>query len=204
MQKRLQTRFQKTEFLLSGNDLAHLPEGAHIEVAFAGRSNAGTRSALNLITSQGHLARTSKTPGRTQLINFFKVDDKNFLVDLPGYGYAKVPEAMRNHWKMILQAYFEKRTNLVGLVMLMDVRHPLTPLDCQMLDWCQLRQLPTHILLTKADKLKRGAQATALQQVRNHLKKEYDFDVTVQLFSATQRDGLLEAWTKLDLWLNKS
>ena len=105
---------------------------------------------------------------------------------------------------MILQAYFEKRTNLVGLVMLMDVRHPLTPLDCQMLDWCQLRQLPTHILLTKADKLKRGAQATALQQVRNHLKKEYDFDVTVQLFSATQRDGLLEAWTKLDLWLNKS
>ncbi len=204
MQKRLQTRFQKTEFLLSGNDLAHLPEGAHIEVAFAGRSNAGKSSALNLITSQGHLARTSKTPGRTQLINFFKVDDKNFLVDLPGYGYAKVPEAMRNHWKMILQAYFEKRTNLVGLVMLMDVRHPLTPLDCQMLDWCQLRQLPTHILLTKADKLKRGAQATALQQVRNHLKKEYDFDVTVQLFSATQRDGLLEAWTKLDLWLNKS
>ncbi|GBU10151.1 cell division GTP-binding protein [Gammaproteobacteria bacterium] len=203
-QQRLQTRFQRTEFLISGNDLSHLPKGNHLEVAFAGRSNAGKSSALNVITSQAHLARISKTPGRTQLINIFKVNEQNFLVDLPGYGYAKVPEAMRNHWKIMLQSYFEKRENLRGLIMMMDVRHPLTPLDCQMLAWCDARKLSTHILLTKADKLKRGPQMSALMQVKKHLAQEYNFDVSVQLFSSTSKDGLLEAWQKLDYWLKPS
>lgn len=194
-------RFHATTFLTSANQLNQLPENDGREVAFAGRSNAGKSSALNALTSQNTLARTSKTPGRTQLINYFEVDEKSYLVDLPGYGYAKVPERIRLHWRSVLQGYFETRKNLVGLVMLMDVRHPLTPLDLQMLEWCEAQNLPTHILLTKADKLKRGPAKTALFQVQAALK-EFKMPVTVQLFSATDHTiGLQDALKVLNEWL---
>lgn len=197
----LNARFHKTSFLTSANALDQLPLHESREVAFAGRSNAGKSSALNLITAQKTLARTSKTPGRTQLINYFKIDDNNYLVDLPGYGYAKVPERIRLHWQQILQGYFETRENLIGLVMLMDVRHPMTDLDEQMLHWCELKNLPTHILLTKADKLKRGPAQAALLSLKKALES-YTMPVTCQLFSASDpKVGLKEIHTKLNEWL---
>lgn len=194
-------RFHATKFLTSANTLEQLPGFDGREVAFAGRSNAGKSSALNALTSQSTLARTSKTPGRTQLINYFEVDSQNYLVDLPGYGYAKVPERIRLHWQAIIQGYFETRKNLKGLIMLMDVRHPLTVLDDQMLRWCEAQSLPTHILLTKADKLKRGPAKTSLFKVEEALK-EFAMPVSVQLFSATDHTiGLKEALSILDEWL---
>lgn len=197
-------RFHATQFLTSANALDQLPPFEGREVAFAGRSNAGKSSALNAITSQSSLARTSKTPGRTQLINYFEVDPQNYLVDLPGYGYAKVPERIRLHWQAIIQSYFETRKNLKGLIMLMDVRHPMTVLDEQMLRWCEAQSLPTHILLTKADKLKRGPAKTSLFKVEEALK-EFAMPVTVQLFSATDHTvGLKEALSVLDGWLPRA
>lgn len=193
-------RFQQTQFLISANGMEHLPKTQIREVAFAGRSNAGKSSALNVITSQGNLARISKTPGRTQLINYFSIDEQNCLVDLPGYGYAKVPETIRLHWQKILQQYFEKRESLVGLIMLMDIRHPLTSLDQQMLKWCEARGLPTHILLTKADKLKKGPAKSTLLQVQTSLKS-FKMPISIQLFSAPNKEGLDEVWTVLNNWL---
>ena len=194
-------RFHATKFLTSANQLNQLPEPKGHEVAFAGRSNAGKSSALNALTSQSTLARTSKTPGRTQLINYFEIDPDNFLVDLPGYGYAKVPERIRLHWQGIIQGYFETRQNLSGLIMMMDVRHPLTALDVQMLRWCESQELRTHILLTKADKLKRGPAKTSLFKVEEALK-EFAMPATVQLFSATDHTiGLQDALKILNEWL---
>lgn len=194
-------RFHATKFLTSANQLNQLPETEGHEVAFAGRSNAGKSSALNALTSQSTLARTSKTPGRTQLINYFEVDPQNFLVDLPGYGYAKVPERIRLHWQSVIQGYFETRKNLTGLIMMMDVRHPMTVLDEQMLRWCESQDLRVHILLTKADKLKRGPAKSALFKVEEALK-EFAMPATVQLFSAIDHTiGLQDALKILNEWL---
>jgi GTP-binding protein len=197
MQAATPTRYRATNFLLSVNQLNQLPPDQGREVALAGRSNAGKSSALNLLTGQKKLARISKTPGRTQLINYFEVEPKRYLVDLPGYGYAKAPVAMRQHWGQILQAYFARRKSLCGLLLIMDIRHPLTPLDQQMLDWCKARQLNLGILLSKADKLKRGPALNTLQQVR----KQLQLPAEVILFSAVDGRGTAEALALLERWL---
>ncbi len=176
-----------------------MPPDRGLEVAFAGRSNSGKSSALNALTDQKSLARTSKTPGRTQLINFFKLAEDRYLVDLPGYGYAKVPVAVRRHWGATMRRYLSDRRALRGLILLMDVRHPLTPLDRQLLDWCVQRELPSHILLTKADKLRRGPATTTLAHVTRALCLHQPL-VTVQLFSAVARSGIEQAHATLDNW----
>ena len=199
----MSNRYKVTQFFTSANTLKQLPPDQGREIAFAGRSNAGKSSALNTLTQQKSLARTSKTPGRTQLINFFQVAPERYLVDLPGYGYAKVPEAMRDHWRHTLERYFNRRKALCGLFMLMDIRHPLTDSDRQMLAWCEHRKLPSHILLTKADKLKRGPAKATLHQVRNDLQRHYPH-ASAQLFSSLTRLGMEEACAKLDEWLGFS
>jgi GTP-binding protein len=193
-------RYRTVSFLISVNALTQLPPDTGREVAFAGRSNAGKSSALNVLTGQRQLARVSKTPGRTQLLNFFQVEPERYLVDLPGYGYAQVPDAIRRHWRLLLEHYLRERLALRGLMLLMDIRHPLTPLDRQLLDGCAHRQLPAHILLTKADKLGRGAAQTALQQVQKALKRDYPL-TSAQLFSAPTALGVDEAHARLDEWL---
>ena len=186
-------------YLGSAVKLTQLPADSGFEVAFAGRSNAGKSSALNTIVRQKKLARTSKTPGRTQMINLFSFDEERRLVDLPGYGYAKVPLAMKEQWKKTLQAYLQERECLRGLIMLMDIRHPLTELDCAMLDWSVASQLPTHVLLTKADKLKRGAAKNTLLTVKKALQSSKEW-VSVQLFSALTQQGLEEVTFYLNKW----
>ncbi len=198
----IRTLLRKTSFKTSANSLSQLPHDSRGEIAFAGRSNAGKSSALNMLTGQKTLARTSKTPGRTQLINYFEVKDSLYLVDLPGYGYAKVPLPMREHWQKILQGYFEKRESLDALIMLMDSRHPLTDLDKQMLHWCEFQELPTHILLTKADKLSKNEASKTLHQVRKVLAEEFTTPITVQLFSSTKPEiGLQDALHYLSQWV---
>jgi|TARA_B100000929_G_scaffold241365_1_gene198612 GTP-binding protein len=188
--------------MISAPTLALCPDDTGAEVAFAGRSNAGKSSAINALTRQNALARTSRTPGRTQLINFFTVmnDTSRRLVDLPGYGYAKVPEAVKLEWQQHLSDYLRGRFSLRGLVLLMDVRHPLTEFDQMMLDYADQRGMPVHILLTKADKLKRGPASAALQKVRSRLREWEDL-VSVQLFSSLKRDGVDMLSQKLDQWL---
>ncbi len=188
--------------MISAPTLALCPDDTGAEVAFAGRSNAGKSSAINALTRQNALARTSRTPGRTQLINFFTVmnDTSRRLVDLPGYGYAKVPEAVKLEWQQHLSDYLRGRFSLRGLVLLMDVRHPLTEFDQMMLDYADQRGMPVHILLTKADKLKRGPASAALQKVRSRLGEWEDL-VSVQLFSSLKRDGVDMLSQKLDQWL---
>lgn len=193
-------RYRQAQFLLSVNHLRQLPTDSGREVAFAGRSNAGKSSALNAITDQGSLARTSKTPGRTQMINYFAMNEQQRLVDLPGYGFAKVPEAVKRDWHKLLEGYFEVRQSLAGLIILMDIRHPLKEFDLMMLNWCQSRQLPAHILLTKADKLKRGAAKSTLLQVANFLRQQ-QLPATLQLFSAPQKSGVEAVRLVLDGWL---
>jgi GTP-binding protein len=192
--------FRQAQFLTSANKISQLPHDEGAEVAFAGRSNAGKSTALNAITDNKGLAKTSKTPGRTQLINFFELDEAHHLVDLPGYGYAKVPKAVKQHWQQVLSTYLQQRQSLRGLVLLMDVRHPLKEFDYQMLEWCRHQQMPVHILLTKADKLKRGAASSTLQKVKKEIKAEHP-QATVQLFSAPAKQGLEEARRKLEQWL---
>ncbi|MCC6136088.1 MAG: ribosome biogenesis GTP-binding protein YihA/YsxC [Candidatus Contendobacter sp.] len=192
--------YQAVRFFNSVNEFGQLPPDTGCEVAFAGRSNAGKSSALNILTGQRQLARVSKTPGRTQMINFFEVAPERYLVDLPGYGYAKVPDAIRRHWQELLERYLRERAALRGLLLLMDIRHPLTELDRQMLDCCAVRQLPVHILLTKADKLSRGAAAAARQQVKKSLRADYP-QASVQLFAAPTSQGRDEAYQWLDEWL---
>lgn len=192
--------YRQAIFLLGAHNLKQLPPDNGIEVAFAGRSNAGKSSALNAISGIKNLCRTSKTPGRTQQINLFGLEGDRRLADLPGYGYAKVPPAMKDHWRKTLQQYFETRRSLRGLVLLMDIRHPLTEFDRVMVDWCRHRRMDLHILLTKADKLGRGQAAAALQQVRHALADQPQ--ASVQLFSATAQQGLEEARTLLDRWFD--
>ncbi|CEP33831.1 MULTISPECIES: ribosome biogenesis GTP-binding protein YihA/YsxC [Halomonadaceae] len=194
--------YPTASFLISAPTLALCPDDTGAEVAFAGRSNAGKSSAINALTQQNALARTSRTPGRTQLINFFSVmnDEARRLVDLPGYGYAKVPEAVKLEWQKHLAEYLRNRFSLRGLVLLMDVRHPLTEFDQMMLDYADQRGMPVHILLTKADKLKKGPASAALQTVRSRLKEWEDL-VSVQLFSSLKRDGVDTLSQKLNQWL---
>ena len=182
-------QFPEARFISSAWQPRQFPADDGTEVAFAGRSNAGKSSALNAIAGRKDLARTSKTPGRTQLINFFGLDGAQRLVDLPGYGFAKVPERIKDHWQELLTRYIEVRASLVGLVIVMDARRPLTDFDVQMLDWSQAHGLATHILLTKADKLSRSESTVLLKQVR----AEVEGVATVQLFSAVAKTGVDDA-----------
>ena len=191
--------YQKAKFLTSASKAKQFPVSEAIEVAFAGRSNAGKSSAINSLCENKNLARTSKTPGRTQLINFFTLDEQRTLVDLPGYGYAKVPEKMRREWQALMENYLSERPNLHGLVIIMDIRHPLKDYDLQMLEWCQHFSTPTHILLTKADKLKRGPALKSLADVKKILKAE-QLDASVQIFSALNRTGIEDLQNKLNEW----
>ena len=193
--------YHQAHFQKSASDAAQLPPDAGREVAFAGRSNAGKSSALNALCSQKALARTSNTPGRTQLINVFALPEERRLIDLPGYGYAKVPEAVRRKWGGMIERYLAGRSCLAGLVVVMDVRHPLTDHDRQLLDWAAHRGLPVHCLLTKADKLKRGPAMNTLLKVRRDLREAGWPGMSAQLFSALARTGLEEAWAQLDAWL---
>lgn len=189
-------------FLKSAPNLRAAPPDLGREVAFAGRSNAGKSSALNAITGNRSLARTSKTPGRTQLLNFFALDAERRLVDLPGYGYAQVPLAVKARWQAAITEYLKKRAALCGLVLVMDVRHPLTSQDQQMLRWCETAQRRVHVLLTKADKLNRSPGLAALKRVRNELL-QYQMPVSVQLFSAAKHAGVEEARALLHAWLGE-
>jgi len=195
--------YRSAHYTVSATQLSQLPPDRGYEVAFAGRSNAGKSSAINTITGIKALARISKTPGRTQMINFFQLDDERSLVDLPGYGYAKVPEKMKLKWQSTLSKYLETRQALRGLMLMMDIRHPLKPFDLQMLSWAKEAQLPIHVLLTKSDKLGRGAASNALQQVRRQLT-EADLQATVQLFSSLNQQGRDEAIQTLDQWFELS
>jgi GTP-binding protein len=192
--------FQNATFYISAHHLRDLPPPIGVEVAFAGRSNAGKSSALNTLANHNRLAYVSKQPGRTQLINFFSLGNDRFLVDLPGYGYAKVPAAMRAHWQMTLSNYLSHRNTLYGLVLVMDCRHPLTPLDRQMLDWFSPSGRPIHVLLTKSDKLSRNAANQTLQTVKKELQNTWG-NCTIQLFSSLKKQGVEEAETVIGAWL---
>ena len=193
--------FRRAVFLTSVPDVEKAPFDQGAEVAFAGRSNAGKSSAVNTITEQRGLARTSKTPGRTQQINFFDLGDNRRLVDLPGFGYAEVPQSVKRRWQQNLLDYLRVRRSLRGLILLMDCRHPLTTYDQQMLLWCGDVGLPTHVLLTKSDKLKRGAARNNLLAVRSRLPELHPC-ASVQLFSAFKKTGLEEARKLLTAWLS--
>ncbi|WP_296593585.1 ribosome biogenesis GTP-binding protein YihA/YsxC [Methylophaga sp.] len=195
--------YRSAHYTVSATQLSQLPPDSGFEVAFAGRSNAGKSSAINTITGIKALARISKTPGRTQMINFFHLDDERAMVDLPGYGYAKVPEKMKLKWQATLSKYLETRQSLRGLMLMMDIRHPLKNFDLQMLDWAKQAELPIHILLTKSDKLGRGAGGNTLQQVRKELK-DAGLDASVQLFSSLNHQGRDEAIQVLDNWFELS
>jgi len=191
--------YRQAHYTISATQLSELPEDSGIEVAFAGRSNAGKSSAINTITDQKSLARISKTPGRTQMINFFAIDDDRALVDLPGYGYAKVPEAVKIRWQQTLGKYLESRKSLRGLMLMMDIRHPLKEFDQQMILWANKADLAVHILLTKSDKLKHGAAMSSLHKVSATLKKQ-NLNASVQLFSSLKKSGRDEAIAQLDNW----
>lgn len=183
---------RKAEFLMSAPKLNLCVEDSGYEIAFAGRSNAGKSSAINALTNQKQLARASKKPGRTQMINFFSLGNPDQrLVDLPGYGYAAVPEAMKIVWQKELENYLIHRQSLQGLVLLMDIRHPLQHFDVMMLEWAYSRKLFVHVLLTKSDKLNRGPASKALQEVKAQLKK-MKLDFSIQLFSSLNKQGLEE------------
>ncbi len=184
--------FSAARFYITVNHFRDLPQHGGREVAFAGRSNAGKSSAINTLANHTRLAFTSKTPGRTQHINYFALGDGNFLVDLPGYGYAKVPVEVQQHWEGLLSRYLQTRDALCGLVIIMDARHPLTELDQHMLDWFAPTGKPVHVLLTKADKLSREQAMLTLRRVKAHLSEHYPH-CTVQLFSSLKKTGMEEA-----------
>jgi GTP-binding protein len=197
IRSKMSFKFKTAKFTTSAATLAQCPTDEGAEIAFCGRSNAGKSSAINALTDQKALARTSKTPGRTQLINFFTLDDETKLVDLPGYGYAKVPISIKEHWHRHLDEYLRDRKSLRGMVLLMDIRHPLKEFDEMMIEWSIDSGLPLHILLTKADKLKRGGQQNGLLGLRKHLPAE----ITAQVFSATKKLGIKELERSLTAWL---
>ncbi len=193
--------YQQTRFLTSAPDIRALPDDSGIEVAFAGRSNAGKSSALNTLTRQNSLARTSKTPGRTQLINTFHLADNKRLIDLPGYGFAKVPLEVKEKWQKSLSEYLIKRKSLKGIVVLMDIRHPLKDLDQQLVHWAVQSGLSVLILLTKADKLSPGPRKKTLLEVRD-ASMAFMGDVTVEAFSSLNKFGLTELEQVLDRWFS--
>jgi GTP-binding protein len=193
----------RAQYMLAAHNPQQLPPDGGFEVAFAGRSNAGKSSALNAICQQNALARVSKTPGRTQQLVFFDIPPTTdrFLVDLPGYGYAKVPKDLQAHWQAFIDRYFRTRDALKGLVVVMDIRHPLKDYDKQMLGYAVSRGLPAHAILTKADKLGRGAQGNAMLAVRKQMQAEYGDAVSVQLFSGESKQGVDEARAVIGGWL---
>ena len=195
--------YRRVDFLTSASKLSQCPPDQGWEVAFAGRSNAGKSSAINSLTGNKKLARTSKTPGRTQLLNFFQLSDSQRLVDLPGYGFAKVPLKVKQEWTRQLENYLQHRQSLRGMVLLMDVRHPMQAFDQQMLTWAMGASMPVHVLLTKADKLKKGPASSALLQVRAQLNS-YKGLASVQLFSALKHSGREDLVEVLDAWLTDS
>ena len=188
--------YRAARYVISAHHLRQLPADEGYEVAFAGRSNAGKSSAINTLTGQKSLARTSKTPGRTQQIVIFDIDEHRRIADLPGYGYAKVPEKLKAHWQKVMQQYFESRQCLRGVVLVVDIRHPMRPFDEQMLAWCAASGVPCHVLLTKADKLKRGPAQAALHQVRKALPP----GASAQVWSSKSRDGLDSLIQLLNQW----
>ena len=194
---------QQVQFLKSAGASQDFPEDAGAEIAFCGRSNAGKSSAINAICQQHHLARTSKRPGHTQLINFFRLDGDIRLVDLPGYGYAKAPAHIQRRWQSLTESYLVHRNALCGLVLLMDIRHPLTEIDWTMVRWSKYYQLSLYILLTKADKVKRNMMVKSLTRVASDLE-QHGFDAGVQVFSATQRVGIAQAQEKISVWINRA
>lgn len=195
--------YHNASYQISAPTLALCPADEGREVAFAGRSNAGKSSAINTLTRQSKLAKTSKTPGRTQMLNFFRLNPEASarLVDLPGYGFAKVNKKMKEEWQKHLSHYLQERESLVGLVLLMDIRHPMQELDTTMLNWAIDAELPTHILLTKADKLKKGpARDTELKLQKQLTENELDDLVTVQRFSSLKKEGLETLKARLNAW----
>ena len=195
----IKLNYHKTHFLTSSPNLKSLPEDSGVEIAFAGRSNAGKSTALNALTNQKNLARTSKTPGRTQLINLFEVEPQCKLVDLPGYGYAAVPEQMKLQWQQALGEYLQKRECLAGIVILMDIRHPLKDLDQQMIEWAVASEKPVLLLLTKADKLSQSECSKQVKMVREAILP-FQGDIQVEAFSALKRTGIDRLAAKLDAW----
>ncbi|MBS3951531.1 MAG: YihA family ribosome biogenesis GTP-binding protein [Methylomicrobium sp.] len=193
--------YHQAKFINSAPDLRSAPEDKGLEIAFAGRSNAGKSSAINTLTSQKSLARISKTPGRTQLLNFFAIDEHKRFVDLPGYGYAKVPVQVKKKWHVMIESYLTGRKALCGIVLVMDVRHPMMEFDKQMVDWCRHAKIPLHILLTKSDKLNYGAAKNTLLSVQKELANS-EIQVSVQLFSALKKVGIDEIHALLDQWFN--
>lgn len=190
--------YHNTRFIKSAMQCNQLLEDSSAEVAFAGRSNSGKSSTINVLCGQKELARTSKIPGRTQMINFYQVTATTRLVDLPGYGYAKAPQSLRRKWRGLVECYLNQRTCLRGIALLMDIRHPLTQYDWQMLEWCDHYGYDVHILLNKADKLRRGMRLGVTHSIYNSL---HSGKITVQAFSATKRIGLQDLIQKLDQWL---
>ena len=191
--------YKTARFTTSAVGLDDCPADSLREVAFAGRSNAGKSSAINALTNQNRLARTSKTPGRTQLINFFEIGEHRYLVDLPGYGYAQVPLSVKGQWEEHLNLYLNQRDALAGLVLLTDVRHAFKDFDIMMIDWSHQSNMPVHVLLTKADKLTRGAAQNALLGARRQLA-QYP-NASLQLFSSMTRFGIPELEATLDRWM---
>jgi len=191
--------YHQAKFINSAPRLQDAPPDQGIEIAFAGRSNAGKSSAINALVQQNALARVSKTPGRTQLLNFFQIDEQRKLVDLPGFGYAKVPEKIKKEWQKMMESYLKERKALSGIVLVMDIRHPLTEFDWQMVEWCEHAGLPIHILLTKADKLTYGAAKNTLLKVQRDLGR-VSIVVTLQLFSALKKTGVDDIHYLLDEW----
>lgn len=188
-------------YLRSILELKDAPPDQGYEVAFAGRSNAGKSSAINTLANIGRLARVSKTPGRTQMINFFTIDDERRLVDLPGYGYAKVPGEIHRRWEAALERYLRYRESLRGVFLLMDIRHPFTEMDEIMIEWCAHRGIALHVALTKSDKLSRGAARNTWLLAKTRLASYGAPDFSVQLFSSLKKTGTEEAWEVLGKWL---
>lgn len=195
--------FHHARFYTTVNHLKDLP-ATTAEIAFVGRSNAGKSSAINTLTNHTRLAYVSKTPGRTQHINFFELANGQFMVDLPGYGYAQVPEAVRQHWVTLLGNYLQTRSQLIGLILIMDIRHPLKELDKRMLDFFAVTKQPVHILLSKADKLSKNEQIKSLAQVKKLLQPYVARQqVTVQLFSSLKKQGIDEVNQIVSEWFNQ-
>ena len=192
--------YRQARFLISAAAPKQFPKGESIEVAFVGRSNAGKSSSINTLCDNKGLAKISRTPGRTRLVNYFEMDEKRRLVDLPGYGFAKVPKPIKEEWQKLMGQYLEQKDVLRGLIVIMDIRHPLKDFDLQMLDWCEHFNIPAHVLLTKADKLKRGPQQATLLKCRKFLKEE-GYEATIQTFSSLKKTGLDELVTKLNGWM---
>ena len=192
----MQNSYRKAKFLLSCPSLKGCPDDNGYEVIFAGRSNAGKSSAINTLTEQKKLAKVSRTPGRTQHLVFFELDEQRRLVDLPGYGYAKVPDAIKQKWNQNMSEYFDNRNCLKGAILVMDCRHPLKPFDEMMLQWCINNDVDTNILLTKSDKLKKGAASSTKLAVKNAVK-EFP-NINVQLFSSLKKEGVSELCQYLD------